>query len=139
MPEYRRSTTVEAGPDDLFEFLSRVENLPSYMPRMTSARAVTGDEVEVTARLDDVPDAPDGETVGHASFSVDADRRAIRWGAENEHDYHGELQVTPQGEGARVEVVLHTEHDDEANITQGIEQTLENIRAAVDDRPQLQS
>ena len=143
MPEYRRSTTVQASPDELFDFLSRVENLPRYMTRMTSARPVTGDEVEVTARLDDVPQAPDGETVGHAQFSVDADQRAIRWAAGKEStqdasDYHGELQVTPTGDGATVEVTLHTRHDDEPGITEGMDQTLAKIREAVEERPSLQ-
>ena len=143
MPEYRRSTTVQASPDDLFDFLSRIENLPRYMTRMTSARSITGDEVEVTARLDDVPQAPDGETVGHARFSVDAENRAIRWAAGKESDrdpsdYHGELQVSPTGDGATVEVTLHTEHDDEPGITEGMDRTLANIREAVEERPQLQ-
>src|SRR4051812_29703792 len=96
MPEYQGRLTIDATPDELFEFLSRVENLPKYFSRMTEARSATGDEVHVTAELP--AEATDGsgpqKVESDATFSVDADNRAITWGSENEHHYHGELQVT---------------------------------------------
>jgi uncharacterized membrane protein len=128
MPQYQRSITVDATPDRLFEFLSDVENLPKYFARLTEAHPATGDEVHVKAK---VP-AGDGEQTveSDATFAIDADRRAISWGSDNEHDYHGELQVTPVGEGASVAVTLHTEHDSE-QINDGIDETLLNIKQLV--------
>jgi uncharacterized membrane protein len=140
MPEYQRSMTIEATPDELFDFLSQVENLPKYFSRMTEAHSATGDEVHVTAKLP--PEATEGdgsETVeSDATFSVDADNRSISWGTTNEHHYGGELRVTPAGEGASVAVTLHTEHDSD-EINDGIDETLHNIKELVTASPRLQS
>jgi len=130
-----------------------VENLPKYMSRMTEAHSVTGDEVEVEAKLEpsDVQgtDAdgsggsaqsggsggtsqatPDGgRTVrGEAWFRIDADGRRLEWGAEGPHEYHGELQVSGSGSSSTVVVRLHTLHDDSAAVEDGLDDTLENIR-----------
>ena len=136
MGDYERSATVPMPVDDLFEYLSHVENLPTYMARMTQARQVSGDEVSVEARLepgDGVPDggAPDGggeRTVrGEAWFRIDAERHRLEWGAAGPHDYHGELEVSEGGSGATVVVRLHTLHDDTAAIEEGLAETLSNI------------
>ncbi|MBT0770854.1 SRPBCC family protein [Kineosporia sp. J2-2] len=143
MPEYQRALTVDASPDELFEYLSKVENLPDYFAGLKEAHSATGDEVHVTARV------PAEATAGghpeqvesNASFSVDADRRAIRWGtpALNDHDYGGSLEVTPDGERARLAVTLHTEHDDPDTINAGIDQTLRNVERIVTRKPRLQN
>jgi uncharacterized membrane protein len=52
MGDYERGTTIDADRDEIFEFLAKVENLPASMDRLTSARATTGDTVEVEALLD---------------------------------------------------------------------------------------
>ena len=133
MADYERTTTVDAPADDLFEYLSKVENLPNYMDRMFSAHNLPGDEVEVEARVEpgDVggpPDSGGGETVGgEAWFTIDADNKTLSWGSEGPHDYHGELEVTPDGAASRVTVRLHTMRDAEG-IDDGIEQTLANIQ-----------
>lgn len=133
MGDYERSTTVRMPVDDLFEYLSQVENLPRYMSRMTSARPVTGDEIEVEARIDastDPSSASDGgerTEVGEAWFHIDADQRRLEWGAEGPHDYRGELSVSPAGDGSTVVVRLHTMHDDAQAIEHGMDETLHNI------------
>jgi hypothetical protein len=134
MADYERTTTVDAPADELFEYLSKVENLPNYMERMTSAHNLPGDEVEVEAKVEpgDVGggsgDAGDEQTVaGEAWFRIDADSRKLSWGSEGPHDYHGELEVTPGGAASQVTVRLHTMHDAEG-IEDGIEQTLANIQ-----------
>jgi carbon monoxide dehydrogenase subunit G len=140
MPEFSRSTTISADPDELFEFLSKVENLPRYFRGMTEAHHTRGDEVHVTANARVTGGEPDagGEVHGEAWFRIDADQRALAWGAEGEHDYHGELQVSPDGEDrARVSVHLHTQHEDRDSIETGIEQTLHNIEQIAAERPEL--
>ena len=131
MADYERTTTVDAPADDLFEYLSKVENLPNYMDRMTSAKNLPGDEVEVEAKVEpqDVGGADGGERTvgGDAWFTIDADHMKLAWGAEGPHDYKGELEVTPDGAASRVTVRLHTTHDAEG-IDDGIEQTLANIQ-----------
>ena len=137
MPEYSRSTTIDANPDDLFEFLSKVENLPQYFTGLKDARHREGDEVHVTANPDATGGAPgQGEVEADAWFHIDADRRALSWGSEGERDYHGELQVTSEGDGAQVSVTLHTEHDDRGPIEDGIDETLANIARIAAERPQ---
>src|SRR3954454_10473019 len=95
MEDYERSTTVDARADDLFEYLSKVENLPRYFDRMTSARNLPGDEVEVEAKVEpgDAGSSSDvnGERTvgGDAWFWIDADHRTLTWGSEVPHDYHG--------------------------------------------------
>jgi uncharacterized membrane protein len=140
MADCERTTTIDAPAEDLFEYLSKVENLPSYMDRMVSAHNLPGDEVEVEARVEpgDVGGSPDsgaGQTVaGEAWFTIDAENMTLNWGSEGPHDYHGELEVTPDGAASQVTVRLHTMHDAEG-IDDGIEQTLANIqRIAGSDR-----
>ncbi len=133
MEDYENSTTVDAPADELFEYLSKVENLPTYMDRMTSARNLPGDEVEVEAKVEpgDAGSGPsDGgeRTVGgDAWFKIDVGSKTLTWGSEGPHDYKGQLQVTPSGQAAStVTVKLHTTHQSEG-IQDGIDQTLANI------------
>ena len=132
MADYERTTTIDAPAEDLFEYLSKVENLPSYMDRMTSAHNLPGDEVEVEAKVEpeDVGgDSSGGERTvgGEAWFTIDADNMKLAWGAEGPHDYKGELEVTPDGAASQVTVRLHTTHEAEG-IEDGIDQTLANIQ-----------
>jgi carbon monoxide dehydrogenase subunit G len=133
MPEFSRSTTIEATPDELFEFLSKVENLPQYFTGLTEAHHTSGDEVHVTADPAVTGGHPDvtGAVQAEAWFRIDAEKRALAWGAEGPHDYHGELQVTPDGGNSRVSLHLHTEHDAAESIESGIEATLSNIEHLV--------
>jgi ribosome-associated toxin RatA of RatAB toxin-antitoxin module len=133
MPEFSRSTTIEASPDELFEFLSRVENLPQYFTGLTEAHHTSGDEVHVSADPAVTGGHPDatGAVQAEAWFRIDAERRALAWGAEGPHDYRGELQVTPDGDNARVSLHLHTEHDAAESIERGIATTLANIEHLV--------
>jgi hypothetical protein len=52
MHDYEGSTTVGVPRDGLFEYLSRIENLPKYMARMTEAHSLAGDVVSVEARVE---------------------------------------------------------------------------------------
>ena len=133
MPEFSRSTTIEASPDELFEFLSKIENLPQYFTGLTEAHHTSGDEVHVTADPAVTGGEPDttGAVQAEAWFRIDAEQRALAWGSEGPHDYHGELQVTPDGDNATVSLHLHTEHDDAESIERGIEATLSNIEQLV--------
>jgi uncharacterized protein YndB with AHSA1/START domain len=135
MEDYEASTTVDTPAEELFEYLSKVENLPQYFDRMTSVHNLPGDEVEVEARVEpgdagSSSSAEDGaQTVsGDAWFRIDADRLTVEWGSEGPHDYHGQLSVTPSGEAAStVTVTLHTTRQAEG-IEDGIERTLANIQ-----------
>jgi hypothetical protein len=126
MGDYHRSTTVALPVDDLFEYLSRVDNLPQYMSRMTETHSVGGDGVSVEARID--PDGGGERTVhGQAWLRLDADHRRLEWGSEGPNDYHGELEVSAAENGSTVAVRLHTLHDDAEGIERGLQETLSTI------------
>jgi hypothetical protein len=141
MGDYERSTTVGVPVDDLFEYLSRIENLPQYIDRMTEAHSLTGDEVSVEARVE--PQDVGGDVAGEhtvrreAWFRIDADHRKLVWGSAGPHDYHGELVVSPAGDGSQVTVRLHTEHDDAPGIEEGIAETLATIDRIAASDPEL--
>jgi carbon monoxide dehydrogenase subunit G len=130
MPDYERTETVAARPDALFAYLSDVRNLPKYFARMTSAEPGDGEEVRTTARID-MGDGPQ-EVAGEAWFRVDDDGNALAWGSEGENDYSGELDVSPDGDGARVAVRLHTKVDDRERIERDLDETLGNIKRLVE-------
>jgi hypothetical protein len=123
MGDYERSARVKASPDELFDFLADISNLPKYFDRMTSASAAGHDEVRVTANIH-------GKQVeGEAEFHVDRAARKLRWSSEGPDNYHGELAVTGDGKQSEVAVKVHTTRADAeaAQINQSIEKTLANI------------
>jgi hypothetical protein len=129
MPDYSAVTDVGVSPRRLFEYLSDVDNLPSYFDRMRSAESTGGEEVHTTA------DLGDRQVEADAWFRVDADNLRLAWGSEGESDYHGTLQVTGDGDVSSVSVTLHTEHAAGDEIQAGLEQTLANIRRNVEGAP----
>ena len=130
MPDYRRSTVIEASPEELFEFLSKVETRPPYCRGGTEPHAATAAEGHSAAEPKPGEEGPPERVEADATFAIDADGKALRWGSEGPHDYHGELQVSPEGDGSRVEVTLHTQHEDDG-INDGIDDTLKKIQELV--------
>ena len=129
MADFTDSTTVDVPSQKLFDYLSDVANLPKYFARLTSAERGEGEEVETSAQM------PDGtEVAGTAWFRVDDAAQRIEWGAEGANDYSGYLDVTPSGGGSQVEVHIHTNRveDDDAQIYDGIQETLSNIKERVE-------
>lgn len=128
MADYQGSTTVSAPADSLFAYLADVENLPGYFARIRDARRTGGDEVHTKATL------PDGRDVeGDAWFRVDDSRQHISWGSEDDaNDYNGYLDVSPDGDGSRVEVHIHSPHADSPQVQQGIDETLATIKQQVE-------
>jgi hypothetical protein len=129
MPDYERSEDVPAGADELFAYLSDVQNLPKYFSHMTAAEPAQGEAVRVKAEIDE--GEGEHEVEGKAWFRVHRDERRLEWGSEGPNDYRGELEVTGDAGGARVAVRLHTERDDRQAIEEGLAETVENVRRLV--------
>ena len=126
MGDHERSTTVEAPPDVLFDYLSDVGNLPHYFAAMKSAEPGEGNEVHTVAEVD-------GHRVeGDAWFTAEDGSRSMRWGSEGENDYAGELSVAGDGDGSRVTVKLHSSHGEPEKIESGLEETLAAIKRNVE-------
>ena len=126
MPDYQRTATVKASADALFEYLSDIRNLPKYFSRMTSAESAGHDEVHVTA------DVRGEEKAGKAKFHVDEASKKLQWSSEGDNDYHGELEVTGQGDTSQVAVTLHTRRTEKQEIEAGLQRTLDNIAQLVE-------
>lgn len=121
MGDYQRSAKVKASPEQLFDFLSDVRNLPKYMNRMTSAEAAGPNEVRVSANVQGK------EVAGKAEFHVDRAAKQIRWSSEGPNDYHGELIVSGKGDTSEVAVKLHTTRAEGPEIDEGLKNTVDNI------------
>ncbi|MEV6415808.1 SRPBCC family protein [Kribbella sp. NPDC051718] len=132
MGDYEASTTVEVSAEVLFGYLSDVGHLPDYLPQMTEAHRTGGDVVEVAAVIE--PDGgPKREVSGEAWIEVVEEGKKLKWGATGEHDYHGELDIDPAGEGSSLLTVrLHTDHAEGASIDEGLRHTLGGIKAAIE-------
>ena len=129
MPTYRRSRTLRAGEERVFEYLADVHNLPRYFDRMTSAEPAGGDTVEVTAEVH-------GETEhGEAWFRVDRTARRIQWGSEGDNDYAGMLDLRADQDRTIVDIELRTEHAAAEEIDQSLDTTLDHIQQQIEAGP----
>lgn len=111
MGTYEQSIAVAVPPARLYAYLSDVDNLPEYMPRITQAHAVDdGEAVDVTARID--PEGEEPQTVhGEAWLRVREEGRGLEWGSQGPNDYHGELDVDAADDGGSTLIVrLHRTH-----------------------------
>jgi hypothetical protein len=98
MAEYERSRLVQASPDDVFAFVSDVDNLPTFVPTVTAVEPQAEDRVQVRGDVHDRAYEDDGW------FRADAGRRRIEWGT-NEGAYSGWLTVA--GADGGTQVVAH--------------------------------
>lgn len=133
MGDYERSTTVQVPPDRLFSYLADVVNLPAYLPRLTSATPTHDDKVDVTAHIDP-PGGPPQDVQSEAWMKVVTDGRTLQWGAPGPDDYHGELDVGPGDDvsSSRLTVRLHTGRAEGPAVDDGLTETIEGIRHAVE-------
>ncbi|MGO8673261.1 MAG: SRPBCC family protein [Capsulimonadaceae bacterium] len=87
MPEYERSIMIEAPPDEVFAFVSNLNNLPKYLP--TTARAEIMDCERTRA------DVGAGCPPFHADgwFRVDPTEYMMEWSAGMNNNYSGWLEI----------------------------------------------
>jgi uncharacterized membrane protein len=133
MGDYDNTITVQVPADRLFSYLADIRNLPNYMPRLTSAKPVEDDKVKVTAHID--PDgAPEQDVEGEAWVHVVEEGKTLEWGAPGPHDYRGKLHVSDGDDAgsAKLAVELHTERAEGGQIDEGLQETLQGIKAAVE-------
>ncbi|CAM3717845.1 SRPBCC family protein [Kibdelosporangium persicum] len=127
MPTFRRSRTLHAGEDRVFEYLAKVDNLPKYFDQMTSAKPAGGDRVDVVAEVHGEKEE------GEAWFRVDRTARRIQWGAPGS-DYSGVLDIKADQDRTIVDIELHTAqpHASDDEIDQALDATLDHIRDQVE-------
>jgi carbon monoxide dehydrogenase subunit G len=102
MDEYTGRIEVARSPAEVFAFLADIRNMPSYLPTVRKVGPLGPDRVAV-----------EGEAEGHTYhdegwLKVEAEAHRMRWGTQEDSDYHGELRVRDAGNGhAEVEVTLN--------------------------------
>lgn len=148
MQEYEQKGTVAAPANEVFAWVSDVENLPKYLPPIKDAGldgAADGDNPGEKVRMRvGIPDRGEFESEGY--FSVDAEARTMRWGAETDRDYSGYLTVAEAGDG-QSEVTVHLSFgprsaepgiqedssDDRDPLEESLSATLESIRRQIEE------
>jgi len=149
MAHHEASATVDVAANLVFEYLSDVQHLPAYLPRLTDVRPTAPPpadaqgmearqpqqpvhhEVEVTA------DEPSGQTVrSEAWIDVIEENRTLRWGAPGDSGYHGELEVDFIADGtSRLTVRLDTDHPASPAIDTELQRALTTIKSTLE-RPE---
>ena len=148
MQEYEQSETVAAPANEVFAWVSDVENLPKYLPPIKEAgiegsadEGSPGDRVKM---LVEIPDRGEFESEGY--FDVNAEALTMRWGAETGRDYSGRLTVAEAGDG-QSEVTVHLSFgprsvegeiqedssEDRDPLEESLAATLESIRRQIEE------
>lgn len=149
MTEYQQTQTIGASADNVFAWLSDVNNLPRYLPPVVDA-SIEGPSAEGSPgqRVRATLEYPGGGSTFDAEgyFAVDEGQRRMEWGAEVQRDYSGWLEVTEDGDG-QSQVTVHLdfgersvepemrEHapEDRDPLAEGIAATLESIRRQIEE------
>ena len=135
MTEYVESVAVAVDPQKLFDYLADVANLPSYMPRLSSAEEVGDGAVSVTA----TPRLADGTTVevkGTAWTRVDTPGRTFSWGSVGgRHGYRGSFDIDAIDDGAELTVRITSERADAEAVRAGLRDVLASIKRIAEDAP----
>jgi hypothetical protein len=108
MAEYQQTQIVNRTADEVFAWVSDVENLPHYLPPVKEAGiegpAEVGKPGEKVRMRVEIPDLY--ETEGEGYFHVDEGEHRMEWGAEMDRDYSGWLSVSDRTDGTS-EVAVH--------------------------------
>ncbi len=148
MQEYEQSRAAAAPANEVFAWVSDVENLPKYLPPIKDAgiegSAAEGSPGERVKMLVEIPDRGEFESEGY--FDVDAEARTMRWGAETDRDYSGQLTIAEAGDG-QCEVTVHLSFgprsvegeiqedssEDRNPLEESLRATLESIRRQIEE------
>lgn len=122
MPDYEQTASIDAEPDDLFDYLADAKHMEQYVPIITEAD-VHGEEVVVETDIHGDVHRAEGW------LHVDALERRMEWGAQD-GPYHGWLQVDP-GDLHGSLVTIHVYQDHESDAEDDLIETMENIRRNV--------
>ena len=144
MSEYQRTMVVEAQADEVFEFVSDINNIPKYLPTVHRATLQAGDRIRVQGEVRGKPYDDDGY------FRIDRASRRLEWGSDGENQYRGSMQVEEGVEevftsrvtvqlsfNPRPELVrqLESQGDDrDAIINEGIDNALRSIKNLCEDK-----
>ena len=121
--EHEHTEHVAAPPERVFAAIAKPENLPHFVPQLTSVEVGEGDRLTIEARYE-------GHTQkGEAWFKADEVAHRIEWGAPGS-EYRGWIQISPDEAGSRLTLFLVTSHGDASDAE--VMGTLDGIRRLVE-------
>ena len=127
------SKLVRVAPDDVYAFVSRIGNLPTYLAMVTQAHDVGEDRIHMEVDLHGHQHGDEGV------FRRLPDDHRIEWGSE-EGDYEGSIDIADEDGDARVTMNLTWaaqspfpeqmggEVEGANSVNDAIEATLESIK-----------
>lgn len=131
MPDFQQSIDVQATKQEVFDYVSKVENMPHYLPTVKEATMEDADHVHMAVEIDGKRHEDGG------FFRTEQDDR-LAWGSED-HDYHGEMTFQGDGSTTNVSIRLHIQppaHAPEgpwkARIESGLSGALDAIKQRVE-------
>jgi uncharacterized protein YndB with AHSA1/START domain len=139
MGDYRGRVSINRPAREVFAFLADTANMPRYMPTVRQATPQGGNRLLLEGEAEGKPWRSEGW------MEVEPQQRRMRWGAEDPPRYHGEIQVSGEGEHSEVELRLHLnpkpevaermqrhDGDVDAGLRHALQRTLEAIRQVLD-------
>lgn len=139
MPGFSAQISINAPARQVFDFVSKVENMPRYLPTLQKATRPDEDHIHLEGVEHGRPYDLDGQ------FNCDADEMRMSWGSDEPHKYHGDFQVFDTDEGAelacRIEFEPHLETmrrlagaqaNGEAFMQASLDAVLQNIKQQVE-------
>ena len=149
MKEYEQTQTIDAPAEEVFAWLSDVNNLPKYLPPVVdvsiegpSAEGAPGQRIRATLEYPEGGSTFDSE----GYLAVDEGRKRMEWGAEVERDYSGWLEVADAVDG-QSQVTVHLNFGERSvepeireqtpegrdPLAEGVSATLESIRRQIEE------
>ena len=128
MGDYEADERIRATADELFDYLSDVDNLPHYFARITAAEPTDDDAVHVTAKL------PSGDVVGARRGSRSITRTRRSRGGQRAPITITAISRSPGSATTRaVAVTVSTTRVEGDRIQQGVQETVELIKKQVEE------
>ena len=102
--DFESTKRIQASPDDVYAWVSDVQNLPKYLPTTSEAHMASGDKVHV-----------EGEAKGHqyaseGFFRKNENEKRMEWSSDGDFKYSGWLQVKEAGD-QQSDVTVHLTFD----------------------------
>ncbi|MGB3258057.1 MAG: SRPBCC family protein [Ornithinimicrobium sp.] len=134
MSTHTSTVQIDLPAARLWAYLSDVENLPDYLPQMSSAHRTGGDTVNVTAQINP-SDQPAREVEGEAWFTVKEEGRTLTWGSKGPNNYEGQLDIDAVSDSAcELTVRINSERAQSDDVEAGVQRTAEGIKQAAESK-----
>lgn len=130
MPSYRATRAVRADPDALFEYLSEVTHVPTWVPWIIEAEPSEDHAVQVTGELG-TGGGPPQRVTADARYEPDPAARAVHF-AVGMADVRGRVEVRAEGAGAEIAITVEAPRTDGVDVEASLSEALTHIAALTD-------